>query len=120
MCRAVHTGSPADHYANRLLSGGTADLGCFIPVTTRNRLVTIDFDRWRPISDGISRGRKKEEEGEEKPGDGAALRPCYPSPSSPARSVARLCVWLGSGGIVPYRAELGMSVRISTTNLGFN
>ncbi|RRT60004.1 hypothetical protein B296_00022702 [Ensete ventricosum] len=69
---AVHTGLPTDRYADSPLSGGTADWGCFRPVTTRNRLVTIDFDRWRSISGGINRGREKEEEGEEKPGSSFA------------------------------------------------
>ncbi|RZS11017.1 hypothetical protein BHM03_00042270, partial [Ensete ventricosum] len=41
----------------------------------------IDFDRRLPISGGISRGREKEEVGEEKPGDWHC--------SSPTRSVAR-------------------------------
>ncbi|RWW26651.1 hypothetical protein GW17_00008963 [Ensete ventricosum] len=51
---------------------------CFYPVTTRNRPITVDFDRRRPIFDGISRGREKEEEGEEIPGVCVALCPHNP------------------------------------------
>ncbi|RWW59118.1 hypothetical protein BHE74_00033961 [Ensete ventricosum] len=68
--RVVRTGPPADWYADHLRSGGTARQRLFPPVTTRNRLVTVNFDcRW-PISGGINRGREKEEgeeEGGEKP-----------------------------------------------------
>ncbi|RWW33914.1 hypothetical protein GW17_00001348 [Ensete ventricosum] len=60
---AVCTGPPADRFADRLLPGGTVDWGCFRPVT-----IPVDFDCRRPISSGISPGREKEEEGEEKPG----------------------------------------------------
>ncbi|RZR94217.1 hypothetical protein BHM03_00022870 [Ensete ventricosum] len=68
--RVVRTGPPADWYADHPRSGGTARQRLFPPVTTRNRLVTVNFDcRW-PISGGINRGREKEEgeeEGGEKP-----------------------------------------------------
>ncbi|RRT47415.1 hypothetical protein B296_00050650 [Ensete ventricosum] len=59
--RVVHTGPPVDRYVNRRLLGFTANWGCFLPVTTRNQLVTVDFDRCRPISGDI-RGRKKKRE----------------------------------------------------------
>ncbi|RZR89868.1 hypothetical protein BHM03_00017662, partial [Ensete ventricosum] len=36
------------------LPDGTIDWGCFCPVTTRNRLVTIDFDRRRLLPSNIS------------------------------------------------------------------
>ncbi|RRT85657.1 hypothetical protein B296_00007025 [Ensete ventricosum] len=74
MCTA-RTSLPTDRHADHPLLGDTIDWGCFRPVTTRNRLVTIDFDPRRPILGGISRGRDKEEEGEEKPGV-ALLFPC--------------------------------------------
>ncbi|RWW19690.1 hypothetical protein GW17_00016236 [Ensete ventricosum] len=64
---------PVDRYANRLLLGGTIDRGCFRPVTTENLPITVDFDHQWPISCGISRGREKEEEGEEKPGVASSL-----------------------------------------------
>ncbi|RRT59472.1 hypothetical protein B296_00045789 [Ensete ventricosum] len=96
--RAVCTGLPADRYTDRMLLGCTVDWGCFHPVTMRNQLVTIDFDRWQSSLGDISRGREKEEEGGEEREDktwslesGAGLRPCYPSPAGeelPMRSVA--------------------------------
>ncbi|RWW12340.1 hypothetical protein GW17_00023998 [Ensete ventricosum] len=85
------------------LPGDTINWGCFHPVTTRNRPVTFDFDHRQPISGSISRGREKEEEGEEKLGvallfprtitwSRTALPPHYPLPAgeeSPARFIAR-------------------------------
>ncbi|RRT45314.1 hypothetical protein B296_00044900 [Ensete ventricosum] len=64
--RAVRAGSPVDWNADCPLPGGTVNWGCFRPATTRNRLVTVDFDRRRPISDGICRGRKKKREKKKK------------------------------------------------------
>ncbi|RRT51524.1 hypothetical protein B296_00051071 [Ensete ventricosum] len=71
----VHTDPLADRYVDRSLPSGTINWGCFRPVTTRNRSITIDFDhrrllsggnnRFRPSAADISRGREKEEEGEE-------------------------------------------------------
>ncbi|RRT41779.1 hypothetical protein B296_00057548 [Ensete ventricosum] len=85
---AVHTNPSADQYADRSLPGNTFNLapyrtirGCFRPVTTRNRSVTIDFDRrqptgWYQPGYGLAIARltaareeearkKKEKEGEE-------------------------------------------------------
>ncbi|RRT78230.1 hypothetical protein B296_00005533 [Ensete ventricosum] len=44
------------------LLSGTTNWGCFHPITTRNRPVTIDFNRRRSNSCGISRERKKKRE----------------------------------------------------------
>ncbi|RWW06057.1 hypothetical protein GW17_00030642 [Ensete ventricosum] len=49
-------------YSIRPLPGDTIDWDCFRPVTIRNRSVTVDFNRWRSISNDISRGRKKKSE----------------------------------------------------------
>ncbi|RWW18067.1 hypothetical protein GW17_00017968 [Ensete ventricosum] len=73
--RVVRTGPPVDQYADRPL---IVVVSAPLPLKIDCRAVTIDFDRWRSISGSISRGREKEEEGEEKPG----VRCC----SSPARS----------------------------------
>ncbi|RZS02863.1 hypothetical protein BHM03_00032969 [Ensete ventricosum] len=43
--------------------GSTVDWGCFYPIATRNRLVTIDFDR-RAVSTGY--GKKEGEEARKK------------------------------------------------------
>ncbi|RWW67442.1 hypothetical protein BHE74_00025114 [Ensete ventricosum] len=86
--QVVHTSPPTDRYIDRLLSGSTADWGCFRPVTTRNRPSAVDFG-------GINQGREKEEGGE---GAWSHVRcysqvpPCYLSlagEESPTRSVAR-------------------------------
>ncbi|RWW70943.1 hypothetical protein BHE74_00021345, partial [Ensete ventricosum] len=58
---AVCTGPPADRFMDHPLLGGTIDRGCFRPVTTRNRMVTVDFDHRWSISGSISLGRKKKE-----------------------------------------------------------
>ncbi|RWW06494.1 hypothetical protein GW17_00030174 [Ensete ventricosum] len=71
MYRAVCIGPPVDWYADRRYWAIPLIRGCFRPVATRNRSVTVSFDRRRPIPGGINRGREKEEEGEEgeeKPG----------------------------------------------------
>ncbi|RWW26216.1 hypothetical protein BHE74_00008394 [Ensete ventricosum] len=75
----VRTGPPANRYANRPLSGGTADWGCFHPITTRNRLVTVDFDRRQPLS-GEEGGRKKKR-GKKNLEPGTALRLRNPLPA---------------------------------------
>ncbi|RZR75942.1 hypothetical protein BHM03_00000527 [Ensete ventricosum] len=91
-------------YVDCLLPGGTIDWGCFRHVTTRNRLVEVDFDRhwllsavtvdfdcWRPISIVSGRfwavsaegGRKKKREKKREKKNlesGVALRPHDPSP----------------------------------------
>ncbi|RWW12254.1 hypothetical protein BHE74_00051638 [Ensete ventricosum] len=77
--------------ADRPLPGGTAYWGCFLPVSTRNRSITVHFDFCRLLSGGNDRFRlsavnfgryqsmekeeKGEEEGEEKgePGVRVAL-----------------------------------------------
>ncbi|RRT83315.1 hypothetical protein B296_00010932 [Ensete ventricosum] len=51
--RVVRTGPIGDQYTNRPLLGGTADWGCFHPVTMRNRPVTIDFDRSERRKPGV-------------------------------------------------------------------
>ncbi|RZS24268.1 hypothetical protein BHM03_00057325 [Ensete ventricosum] len=75
--RVVRTGLPVDRYADCPLPGDTADWGCFYPVTTQNRPVTIDFNHRRQLSGDNSRFRpssavvrryqpkEKKEEGEE-------------------------------------------------------
>ncbi|RRT39773.1 hypothetical protein B296_00058907 [Ensete ventricosum] len=85
-------GPPANWYANHLLWSGTIDWGCFRPVTTRNRLVTIDFDCRCLMKGGISLAatREKEEEGEKEgqekgePGDPVSLFLDDPDPSLPS------------------------------------
>ncbi|RWW56259.1 hypothetical protein BHE74_00037037 [Ensete ventricosum] len=47
---------------DRPLSDGTTDWGYFHLIIARNRSVMIDFDRRRPLSGGISRGRRKKRE----------------------------------------------------------
>ncbi|RWV85662.1 hypothetical protein GW17_00052530 [Ensete ventricosum] len=47
---AICTGPPADQYADHSLLGDTTDWGCFRPITTRNRPIMVDFDRYRPLS----------------------------------------------------------------------
>ncbi|RWW04695.1 hypothetical protein GW17_00032068 [Ensete ventricosum] len=64
----VRIDPPVDRYVDRRLSGGTTDWGCFRPIITQNRSVIVDFDHRWPVSDVISRGKEKEEEGKEKPG----------------------------------------------------
>ncbi|RWW39455.1 hypothetical protein BHE74_00055213 [Ensete ventricosum] len=54
---AVCTGLPVDRNADRSLPGGTVDWGCFRPVTTRNRPITLDFDRRLSLSGGNGRFR---------------------------------------------------------------
>ncbi|RRT43858.1 hypothetical protein B296_00042687 [Ensete ventricosum] len=75
---AVCTGLPVDRNADRSLPGGTVDWGCFRPVTTRNRPITLDFDRRLPLSGGNGRFRSsvvdfmryqlREKEEKEEPG----------------------------------------------------
>ncbi|RZR89669.1 hypothetical protein BHM03_00017426 [Ensete ventricosum] len=62
-------GPPAYRYVDRPLPGDTLDLasyrmirGCFRPVTARNRLVMVDFNRRRPLSGDISLATAREEE----------------------------------------------------------
>ncbi|RZR97810.1 hypothetical protein BHM03_00027052 [Ensete ventricosum] len=71
-----HTGPPVDWYADRLLPGGTTDWGYFCLVPTRNRLLMIDFDRHRPLSGGINRGRRKKKE---KKRENLEIQHCSPS-----------------------------------------
>ncbi|RWW02412.1 hypothetical protein GW17_00034501 [Ensete ventricosum] len=40
---------------------------CFVPITMRNRPVTVNFNRRRPISSDLSQGREKEEEERSQP-----------------------------------------------------
>ena len=81
--RMVRTGPLADQYTDSLLPGSIVDLGCFRPVTTRNRTMTVDFDHRRLLWGDISRGRKKgEEKGE--PRDPAPLSLDDLNPSSDA------------------------------------
>ncbi|RRT71156.1 hypothetical protein B296_00002835 [Ensete ventricosum] len=50
------------------------DCGCFHLVTVRNQLVMVNFDRRRPLSGSINRGRrKKREKKRENLRSGAAL-----------------------------------------------
>ncbi|RRT75491.1 hypothetical protein B296_00031170 [Ensete ventricosum] len=67
----------ADRYVNCPLPSSTTDWGCFHPVTTRNRAVTVNFDRRRSISSGINRGRKKKRE---KKRENLEIRHCVPIP----------------------------------------
>ncbi|RZS13631.1 hypothetical protein BHM03_00045252 [Ensete ventricosum] len=60
--QAVHTCSPVDWYTNHPLPGDTVDWGCFRPITAINQLVMVDFDRYHPLTGGISRGRRKKRE----------------------------------------------------------
>ncbi|RWV90468.1 hypothetical protein GW17_00047326 [Ensete ventricosum] len=65
--RKIEVALPWRHYP---LPGDTVDWGCFHPVTTRSRLVTIDFERRLPISNvgcrfraiSVEGGRKKKRE----------------------------------------------------------
>ncbi|RRT52336.1 hypothetical protein B296_00050539 [Ensete ventricosum] len=66
---AVCTDPSVDRYADHLLSCNTLDVvpyrmlrDCFDTITAQNRLVTVDFDRCRPLSSGISlaAARKRE------------------------------------------------------------
>ncbi|RRT75052.1 hypothetical protein B296_00027151 [Ensete ventricosum] len=49
---------------DHMLSGDTINWGCFHLVITRNRPMTVNFDRCCPQSGGISRGRRKKRKGE--------------------------------------------------------
>ncbi|RWW52211.1 hypothetical protein BHE74_00041376, partial [Ensete ventricosum] len=71
----VRIGPVADRYTDCLLLGGATDWGYFRPVSTRNRLITVDFERYQ--------SREKEEEGEEKgePGDPTLLSQSRSSPA---------------------------------------
>ncbi|RWW11631.1 hypothetical protein GW17_00024738 [Ensete ventricosum] len=64
---ALCIGLSADRYADRSLLGGIVDRRYFRPITIRNRPVTVDFDRCRPLPGGISLAavREKEKEREE-------------------------------------------------------
>ncbi|RRT75452.1 hypothetical protein B296_00031212, partial [Ensete ventricosum] len=49
---SCHRRRGCDQYIGHPLPGGTANWSNFRPVTTRNRSVTIDFDRRQPLSRG--------------------------------------------------------------------
>ncbi|RZS13960.1 hypothetical protein BHM03_00045603, partial [Ensete ventricosum] len=56
--RAVCTSPLVGRYMDCPPPGCTIDWGCFRLIIVRNRSVTVDFDRCRPLPGGISRGRR--------------------------------------------------------------
>ncbi|RZR72934.1 hypothetical protein BHM03_00018674 [Ensete ventricosum] len=80
--RVIRTGPPTDRYANRPLPGDTTEIDHHLP----------------SISTDISRGREKEEEGEEEEGETCGMPRAYCSVPS----------------TILYRDELGMPVRTDT------
>ncbi|RWW65741.1 hypothetical protein BHE74_00026938 [Ensete ventricosum] len=93
----VRTGLPTDQYADRLLPGNTIDWVCFCPVTARNRLVTVDFDRRRLLPGGISlatawlqRERRNKKERERERGRTSRPDPTLPSLDDPNPSLPSL------------------------------
>ncbi|RWW14682.1 hypothetical protein GW17_00021530 [Ensete ventricosum] len=86
-----------DQVLYRLLPGNTIDWVCFCPVTARNRLVTVNFDRRRLLPGGISlatawlqRERRNKKERERERGRTSRPDPTLPSLDDPNPSLPSL------------------------------
>ncbi|RWW35333.1 hypothetical protein BHE74_00059770 [Ensete ventricosum] len=113
-------GPPVDRYTDRLLSGGIADWGYFLPVTTRNRSIMIDFDHRRPLSSdndrfrssladfGRYQPREKEEEGEERGEPGIWRCSPDPDPSSRLHEISSRRLLRGKMFLLPGRRNVSL------------